>query len=360
MNSKQAKERLYGIDLLRILAIYMVCIVHSNTYGNAHTDLHLGYETFFYFSTWTESIALIGVNLFAMITGYVCLHSKWNLKRYINLWLTVVFYSILLLLIGIVLTKIEVLNWAYSSQEVFNIITSLPFGSTYWYFAAYSALFFCIPFLNAALIKCSKVQFIYLLFLLFTIIPFFNLKSSETFISGGHNFTWLAFLYVGGAYIKRFQPRFNSITLVVVILLCSILPLTCRLIGIPAPFGYCYHNFILYTFCTFLLLYQINIKNKKLQKIILFASQISFAVYLIHQHPTGEKLHAGTVHYILSSLDYPLWFAFAVATCVYLSCVPIEYIRIKLFQILKLQTLSECIARYIEKIFKLIMRKINQ
>ena len=360
MNHETAKERLFGIDLLRILAMYMVCLVHSNAYGHAHTDLRIGYETFFYFSTWTESFALIGVNLFAMITGYVCLQGKWKLERYINLWLTVAFYSIFLILAGIVLTKFHVFNWEFSFRDAINIVTNLPFGSTYWYFAAYTGLFFCIPFLNAALLKCSKARFITLLFVLFILIPFFNLKPNDTYIAGGYNFTWLAFLYVGGAYIKRFQPRFNGIALIGIMSLCSVVPLICRLIGAPAPFGYCYHNFILYTFCTFLLLYQIKLKNTKILKIILFASQISFAVYLIHQHPVGAAIHSSSVHYMLSHFDYPLWFAFMVALCVYVACAPIEYLRIKLFQILKIQALSKHTAGLCERIFNLILRKIGQ
>lgn len=359
MIKENSKERSYGIDLLRILSMYMVCLVHSNAYGNAHTEFRLGYEAFFYFSTWTESVALIGVNLFALITGYVCLHSKWKLERYINLWITVAFYSITLLLAGIALTKLQVFNWGFTFRNAIDIITALPFGSTYWYFAAYTGLFFCIPFLNAALIKCSKSQFIALLFILFVLIPFFNLKPNDTYIAGGYNFTWLAFLYVGGAYIKRFQPRFNSVTLIGLMLLCSVVPLICRLIGAPAPFGYCYHNFILYTFCTFLLLYQIKIKNNKLLNIILFVSQISFAVYLIHQHPVGAELHAEAVHYILSTFDYPLWFAFVVALFVYIACAPIEYLRIKLFHIIKIQTLSKQAASIIEKSLKLILKKID-
>ncbi len=357
MNHETAKERLFGIDLLRILAMYMVCILHSN--DDAHMYLSPGHEPFFYFNTWIVSVSIIGVNLFAMITGYVCIHNQWKLERYINLWLSVAFYSIFLILAGILLTKLEVINWNYSFQSVLDIIISLPFGSKYWYFAAYTGLFFCIPFLNAALLKCSKVQFISLLFVLFIVIPFFNLKPNKTFITDGYNFTWLAFLYAGGAYIKRFQPKCNGIALVCLILFLPVIPLICRFIGTPAPLGYCHHNIILYTFCTFLLLYHIKGPKNKLLKITLFASHISFAVYLIHQHPVGVKLIEKAVHYILSNLDYPIWFALVVALCVYIACAPIEYFRIKLFQIFRVQALSKYSADIIEKIFQQIVKKIS-
>ncbi|MBQ4594387.1 MAG: acyltransferase family protein [Akkermansia sp.] len=358
MNQKSTKERLFGIDLLRILAMYMICLIHSNAHGNAHTELRINYETFFYFSTWTESFGLIGVNLFAMITGYVCLQRKWKIERYINLWLAVAFYSIFLMLTGIILTKFQVFNYGFSFQDTINIVATLPFGSTYWYFAAYTGLFFFIPFLNDVLLKCSKAQFISLLVVLFILIPFFNLKSNDIYIASGYNFTWLIFLYIGGAYIKRFQIQFNSLTLISLMLLCSIIPLICRLMSIPAPFGYCYHNFILYTFCTFLLLYKIKIRSTKLRTIILRASQISFAVYLIHQHPVGSAIHAEVVHYTLYNYDYPLWFAFAVALCIYIACAPIEYFRIKLFQIVKIQALSQCSANILEKIFRHCVKKV--
>ncbi|MBR4310991.1 MAG: hypothetical protein IKT79_08170, partial [Akkermansia sp.] len=64
-------ERNQGIDFLRIIAMLMVCIIHINLFTEGHKELIPGKECFYYVSTWSETMGFIGVNLYAMITGYV-------------------------------------------------------------------------------------------------------------------------------------------------------------------------------------------------------------------------------------------------------------------------------------------------
>lgn len=331
--------------------MYMICMIHSNAHCLAHVQKISGYETFYYASIWTESVGLIGVNLFAMITGYVYIHSNWKVERYIKLWLTVAFYSIFLIFTGWIFTKFNILNYNITFELVLDYIFSLPFGSCYWYFVAYTGLFFFIPFINSVLNNCNKSQFIYLLVIAFVLIPFCNLKFDTQLVSTGYNFTWLAFMYAAGVYIKRFQPKFNNFGLMLICILCTLTPVLCRFAGIKAPLSYCMPNIILYSFCFFLLLYKVPFQNIPLQKTILYASQISFAVYLIHCHPTFAHLHKNAVNYVITEFNRPLWFAIVISIGVYISCAPLEYFRVKLFKICRMQTLSKNIAHLLERIF---------
>ena len=155
------KERNYGIELLRIIAMFMVCMIHVNLFTSALNVslVDTGKEYFYLVGVWTESVGYIGVNLYALITGYVCLNSKWRLSRYIELWAQVAYYSIGLLLLGLFLSYLNVLSWDVGRRYVLNILIKLPLGSTYWYFVAYSALFLITPFLNRALLMYAGPRF---------------------------------------------------------------------------------------------------------------------------------------------------------------------------------------------------------
>ena len=79
LNAKISQgNRNYGIDLLRILSMFMVVLLHVNNFGGllGHYDANsLGY-VFVWFS---EAFAICAVNVYAMISGYVLLNSKLKL-----------------------------------------------------------------------------------------------------------------------------------------------------------------------------------------------------------------------------------------------------------------------------------------
>lgn len=99
------EERNYGVDMLRIVAMLMVCFVHINWYTKVHVDIYPDKEGLYYFGVWSQSAAIIGVNLYAMITGYVSVLSKWKFSRYVRLWLLVAFYTVFICGVGFILVE---------------------------------------------------------------------------------------------------------------------------------------------------------------------------------------------------------------------------------------------------------------
>ena len=190
-NTKIPKSRNYAVDLLRIIAMYMVCMIHVNLFTEAHvkTAIIPGKEYFFYVGTWTESVGLIGVNIYALITGYVCLNSKWRFSRYLELWMQVAFYTIGLLFIGLLLSHFGFLSWVPSQKYIAIILLKLSVGSTYWYFVAYSALFLIIPFINTLLSSLCQKNYLLMLGALMLVLPCANILQSGTIYSSGYNVT---------------------------------------------------------------------------------------------------------------------------------------------------------------------------
>lgn len=350
-------QRNYGIDLMKVVAMYMICMIHANLLCRAHEVRIPGYDYFFYAGTWTESIGVIGVNLYAMITGYLCLEKQWRPSRYIYLWLMVIFYGIGLILFGLLLDFFRILPWEASGEAAIEVIRQLPFGTSYWYFAAYSGLFFLLPFINPVLKTCSRMQFISLLGVLFVIFPLFNIGNGGCFYGDGYNVAWIISLYTAGAYIRRFRPQYNTLLLILLGGMCSSLPLICRLCNLKAPLGFCFHTTILYTFCVFLLVLKVRISNLHIRKIILAASQATFGVYLIHCHPWFVKLHSDTLSYINQEFDRPWWIAIVAGALVYTCCIPFEYIRTKLFNLIRADEISRAIPALIRQLGRHMCRQ---
>ena len=92
------KERKYGIDLLRLLAAFMIVLFHSLTQGGV-LDACIDKTSNYYISWFLMAFTMGGVDIFALISGYISyseVPSSPKYSRLVELWLIVVFYSLLL------------------------------------------------------------------------------------------------------------------------------------------------------------------------------------------------------------------------------------------------------------------------
>ena len=92
------QERIVGIDILRILSMFMVVVLHVLGHGGILANAEaLSFKWFIV--SGIEALCIIGVNCFALITGYVNGEKTFKLKNIINLGLQVFFYSIVISMI---------------------------------------------------------------------------------------------------------------------------------------------------------------------------------------------------------------------------------------------------------------------
>ncbi|MGN0438549.1 MAG: acyltransferase family protein, partial [Lachnospiraceae bacterium] len=87
------EKRNYGIDVLRMLAMFMVTILHILTQGgilNASSKFTSQYEVGWLLQT----AAFCAVDVYALISGYVWVHAKYRYRNIIELWMQVLFYSV--------------------------------------------------------------------------------------------------------------------------------------------------------------------------------------------------------------------------------------------------------------------------
>ena len=199
IQKEPARTRNEGVDALRLLAMFGVVVLHIageifvSTQGARHAAAGL-----------LETLTYCAVDCYAMISGYVGYTEKkrgLRLSKYAKMWLQVAFYSVGLTLIGMLIPGHEV-GRGMLIRSLFPVATG-----QYWYFCAYSGVFFMMPYLNAlvrALDEREMCGLLLTVFGLFSCYATLAARYKDMFVlDQGYSFAWLTLLYLVGACMKR-------------------------------------------------------------------------------------------------------------------------------------------------------------
>ena len=163
------KDRNYGVDALRMFAMFMVVILHILTQGgilNASERFTSQYEVGWLLQT----AAFCAVDVYALISGFVSCYTKYRYRNIIELWLQILFYTVLITILFRIFVPSTV-----TAMEWFKAFFPVMFNQ-YWYFSSYVALFLFIPLLDIILEKMEKRQ---LHFCILIIILFFKSEGQK-------------------------------------------------------------------------------------------------------------------------------------------------------------------------------------
>ena len=89
------EKRNYGIDLLRIVSMYMIVILHVLGQGGILWNVEV-FSIKYYIIWFVEIFCYCSVTCYALITGYVMCDKKVKYNNILYLWLGVFFWSVLL------------------------------------------------------------------------------------------------------------------------------------------------------------------------------------------------------------------------------------------------------------------------
>lgn len=345
------KKRIVGIDLTRILAMFMIMNYHILMYGSWMTSKHTSFSNKI-FGEFAIALTVISVDIFAIISGYVGLYSRHHISRVLDLWSQVVFYSWLVL--GFFyFFKDSLLN---QQLIIHNLFPTLFKG--YWYWNGYVILFILSPLINQGLRRITKKQFKHLIIVLFlltscmTISPNYDLFN----LSLGYSGLWLIVLYIYGAYFKRFGiPKiFSSILINIVFIIFNLcLIVLCSYLFHQYNLWVNGNNFDItqfqYTFplvvslaiFAFLLLLKVKIKSKLWNKIIIFLGQRSFSAYLLQTNPLiFTFLITNNYNFLRNlSLGKMLFTLILVALLWYFGAVILDIIRLTIWNVFRINKL---------------------
>lgn len=200
-----SKTRNVSFDYLRILAIFLIVMHHTYfTLKGRNTD----HESFSYLCMMLlGSGGKVGVNLFALITGYFMWNKDWSAKRVLSF----VFQTI------VVAWIIVVLNLVFFDVHFSDIwslmIPIFPIqGMPWWYLTAYFIVLLLSPFVNRLINSLDFKQscwFVCVLLALTSILPFLHFQTLLVLPSSGTGASWLLVMYIVGTFLGRFKDRFK-------------------------------------------------------------------------------------------------------------------------------------------------------
>ncbi|MGN0467094.1 MAG: acyltransferase family protein [Acutalibacteraceae bacterium] len=358
----EVKERNYGIDLLRSVAMFMVLILHILGNGGVLKTAK-GSPAQLYAAWFLEIAAYCAVNCYALISGYVGYGSKHRYANLAELWLRVAYYTVILTLIFKLIVPDKV-------TPSFFIKAFLPVsGRQYWYFTAYFLMFLFLPLIEPGLKQLSRKQLrrmlASVLFLLTVAGPIMSVfldkdKKDMFLIKGGYSMIWLLVLYILGAYIRRFSAFKNISALKALIGYVSMVILTFAakylsdflkawnedsipLINVTAAWlkksvSYCSPTILLSGL--FLLLFFSKLKLPAfLKKLTAFFAPLSFSVYLIHTNPLIWRTLMRNTFSSFASFSVPM-LIIAVLGCaftIFVFCSLLDTVRNAIFKKLKIK-----------------------
>ncbi|MFQ8630466.1 MAG: acyltransferase family protein [Intestinibacter bartlettii] len=261
-----------SFELLRIISIIMIIVLHY--LGYSILDNVNKFTLNYYLTYFIESICIMGVNTFVLISGYfLIMKDKVNIRKVVDLLIILAFYGFIFYFWMMLVNK--------TPFNIKDLIKSMiPFWTgKRWFVRTYIILFLISPFLNKGLRELSKKSFekiLFILILFFSIWPSFFPYPPVT--DDGYGIINFVLLYTIGAYIRlHYKNDVKVWKYIFIYILCILGTYLGRLY-----YGYTWtYNFItniMGSVILFLIFSKLKIQSKIINYIALFV----FGIYMVH------------------------------------------------------------------------------
>jgi len=313
-----------NIELLRILAMLFVLIGHANgvvlglPVMEDFQDDPLGSFCRILFT----SLAVGGVNIFILISGWFGIHAtKKGAAKFL--------FQVLFLLWGIYLVSIL---FGKEKLSVEGIKVCMGLTNEYWFVMGYLGLYILSPLLNSFVNSSSKIVFRNFL------IAFYAYQCYYCWITGvvsyfeGYSIIFFCGLYLTGRYFNLYPVAFiSNKPLRAYFLISSLLAVVSfytlyqwgnamKLLRYDNPLVILSSVSLLVYFC----------KIKFSSSFVNWLAASSFAVYIVHFHPSMFPLFRQIVEYLSVQWSGVVFVLFILIFLLitYFACVLIDQVRI--------------------------------
>lgn len=350
------RERNYGLDIARIVAMLGIIVLHILGQGGVLNSCQLG-SSQYAAAWWTEICAYTSVDIFALLSGWLGISKKHSsVYRTFELIATVFFYS-LLITIGFMVLNPGTIDGV--GGVVKGIVPAL--AGRYWYITCYIPLAILQPFINSMLLSLSIKQhkvLCALCVILFSLIP--SVASVDFFVLGdGYSTFWLIIGYVIGAYLKRVEKDIKlpfGVAIGGFLVISIILLMGDLLLGsfVGRKVGY----FVEYTSPAILLMaitVIILLKDVRINRckgIFSTLANQAFDVYILHCHILIFDYVLKDLFVFISGMSFPIIPTVTIlfALFIYLmSCIG-GYLRGFLFDKVHITNVLKSLARRVDRI----------
>jgi len=273
------KDRNYGIDIVRIIAVITVLTVHfflnTSYYYTPPYGLSMNIQGII------RNFCMVCVPLFILITGYLNNKLEYNKSFFKGLFKILIiwfFYSIIEYFV------LNIMNGNIDSLNIKDLLFSITsFKACYysWYIEMYIGLYLFSPILNNAYNSFNKKNRLYLLLIAISIIivPGFinDIFKDVIYLPNWWYSIYPIAYYICGKYISDIKPKISKKTLFILLILVQILTYSYKYITIID-----YYSITTFASATivFLIFYNVNLKNRIIKSIVKYISIISLDIYL--------------------------------------------------------------------------------
>ena len=289
-----------------------------------------------------NSLFNTGVSLFMLISGYFGVNG--SVKKYLKLYLEVLFYSVLSSVIISMITG----DWSIKVL----IKTFFPVSSNkYWFITSYMLILIFSNYLNKIPEKLEKDEFkklIFLMFLVFSVVP--TVVQCHVMGDDGKGFANMLLMYFIGRYIRLYwneEPRNPKKTIAIgfgVILLGFCLNLFLTLLrggkGLYAPFARDYSCIIIIASVAIFIAF----KSIKIRSIVI--NQIANHVVAVYLFEGAMRIFLGQFFDLTMYADK--WYLFGAISV---------YVLVVMAGCMMLDAIRSMLAKPIEEMMCLVGEK---
>lgn len=197
------KERQSNFELLRIIALFMVLIFHSNIHTNGipTIDFVSNNPLIAYNIYVVQGISVICVNVFVLLSGWFGIKPK--TERVLEL-----IYQVLFFLLG---SYIIALLFGKTTINADDILTCFLLNDYAWFIKSYLCLMIFAPMLNIFSQTASKKELTSFLVVFYVFQSIYGwATNAASFFNYGSSVVSFCGLYLLAQYIKRFQPGWSK------------------------------------------------------------------------------------------------------------------------------------------------------
>lgn len=331
-----------GLDIVRVFAILFVIGGHFFLHTDLNREVFGGFSMFL--QAMAQTLFLINVPLFLILTGYLNLNKRINRSYYkgaIAVLLSYLFISVVTVIFREYYAgeHMSVVRWAL---EITNF-SAISYG---WYVEMWIGLFLFTPFLNILWHNINSQrhrQVLLLTLFALTALPDFFNRYGVSLVPGYWELLYPVTFFFIGAYIREYRPCPSRLKLIMAIVaLCMINPVFNILfvhgrslihlagdgngiVGMPLATAF------------FLLFYQVNLKSDASKMILSKISVYSLDMYLCSYMFDVFYYRYFKAHFFETQSQFGMWF-FVIVPLVFVSSFIFAWGKSGLFRLVHLPT----------------------
>ena len=357
------KNRNYGLDILRIWAMLGILGLHIVNKGGllrGSGDMPVNEA----FAKLLGAICYSSVDVFAMLTGYLCVNKTRNsTTRLVDLLATVAFYCVT------IFAGFMIFSHSIFSGNIKLCVESIfpPITGGYWYVVCYALVFMLIPYLNTFIKALDEKRFATLIAILFVMLSIITTFGFYDYFKVGRGYSsfWLIFCYFVGAFIKLYGKKYFDLSKTKLLCITAVNVLVVWGFwffgkGVVATFAYHLFQYtspfmVVNAAASLLLFEKISLDGEKhrfLSKALPSLSSAAFSVYIIHTHPlVFYRIFSNMVIWAAeSNIFVCIGVGISAIFAVYLVCYVIELVRVKIFKLLRINRLTEKLGSLLDRL----------